>query len=53
MGYGCVFLLVPKKEIRAWVYRSFTAQRRVERQKAREALADGERMGLEEESSCP
>lgn len=53
MGYGCVFLLVPKKRVRAWVCGSFAALRRVERQRPRKALADGERMGLAEESPCP
>lgn len=48
-----MFLLVPTKGIREWVYGSFAALRRVERQRPRKALADGERMGLEEESPCP
>lgn len=45
MGHVCVFLLVPKAAVRAWVHQSFAALRRVEGQRSRKALAEGEEVG--------
>ena len=41
----CVFLLGPKERVRAWVHQPFATLRRVEGQRPRKALTEGEKVG--------